>query len=164
MAKQYQLDVMKTLDLPWEYLVITNVYGPGEPIDFEKSHFIGSLLNKIKNSSDTLTMIGTGVAVRDFIYIDDAAEAVCQIAELAEATNSATNISTGQGHSIREITEIAIKNIQKPLEIVWGDSRDDGLLHKVLNNNKLVKLTDFTPKTPLDRGLLETWTWINEST
>jgi GDP-L-fucose synthase len=163
MAKQYQLDVLKTLDLAWEYLILTNVYGPGEPIDFEKSHFVGSLLNKIKNSTDVLTMIGTGAAVRDFMYIDDAVEAICQMAELHTATNSPTNISSGQGHSIREITEISVKNSQKSLEITWGDSRDDGLLHKVLNNSKMSKLINFSPKTPIDQGLLQTWDCINES-
>jgi len=162
MSKAWMLEAMRTLDVPWEYLILSNVYGPGEHVAVERSHFVGSMLNKIHNASDTLHMLGTGVGVRDFIYTRDTAEAVCRYAELTTATNAPTNISTGKGTSVREMTQQLVDISKKSINIVWGDPKDDGVLHKVLDNSKMLNDLNFVPSTTIQHGLTDTWNWYNQ--
>lgn len=162
MSKAWMLEAMRTLDVPWEYLILSNVYGPGEHVDIERSHFVGSMLNKIKGAGKTLNMFGTGLGVRDFIYTHDTAEAVCRYAELTTATNAPTNISTGQGTSVREMTQRLVDISEKSIDIVWGDPKDDGVLHKVLDNRKMLNDINFVPSTAIHNGLTDTWNWYNQ--
>ena len=161
MTKYWLLQVTQTLDIPWEYLVLSNVYGPNEHLSFDRSHFIGSLANKIKNSTETITMLGDGAGVRDFIYITDTAEAICKYCELNTATNSVSNISNGVGVSVRDVTEQLVTISQKDLKIIWGDPKDTGSLYKVLNNNKMLQDIQYQPNTNLVEGLTKTWNWVD---
>lgn len=161
MSKTWLLKTMETMSMPWEYLVISNAYGPGEPLSLEKSHFVGSLFNKIKNSSGTINMLGTGIAVRDFIYITDVAESVCRYCELDTATQKPTNISTGTGISIRDITQLVLNLVDPKLKLNWGSEMDNGVLHKILDNSKMYTDIGFRPQVDLSTGLSRTWDWIN---
>lgn len=162
MSKAWMLETMRTLGIPWEYLILSNVYGPGEHVDLERSHFVGSMLNKIKDASSILQMMGTGAGIRDFIYTRDTAEAICRYAELTTATNAPTNISTGQGTSVREMTQVLVDISKKSIDIAWGDPRDDGVLHKVLDNSKMLDDINFIPSTSIHDGLTDTWDWYNQ--
>lgn len=162
MSKAWMLEAIRTLDIPWEYLILSNVYGPGEHVDFERSHFVGSMLNKIKDAEHTLQMMGTGAGVRDFIYTCDTAEAICRYAELTTATNLPTNISTGHGTSIAEMTQTLVDISGKNINIVWGDAKDNGVLHKVLDNSKMINDIGCAPNTAIKEGLTETWKWFND--
>jgi nucleoside-diphosphate-sugar epimerase len=107
-------------------------------------------------------MIGTGAGIRDYIYIEDVAEAICRYTELENITNSCTNISSGKETSVKDIVKI-LSNFykEKNLRIVWGDAKDDGVLYKVLDNTKMQKEINFIPKTQLEEGLEKTWRWFN---
>ena len=155
-AKYALLQTMQDQDVPWEYLILSNVYGPGEHMDLERSHFVGSFINKIKNSQDQINMLGTGEAVRDFIYVEDAAEIICAYAERDMATCSPTNVGTGIPVSIRKVAEILLDKSRCRLPMVWGDARDNGSLYKVLDNSKLLQDTQIE-FTPLELGLQKTW-------
>lgn len=163
MAKLWLLQTMQVMDVGWEYLILSNVYGPGEHLDAERSHFVGSLINRIRHASGQIHLLGTGAAVRDFLYATDAAEAICRYCELAHSTNSATNIGTGQGTSIAEITEKLTAIADPNLAVVWGSSADDGVLHKVLSNSKMLDDIAYDPNTPIDKGLEQTWNWFREN-
>jgi nucleoside-diphosphate-sugar epimerase len=157
MAKHLQLDLLKNYELDWEYLILSNVYGPGEHLSFEKSHFVGSLTKKLQDNKNSVIMLGTGSAIRDFIYISDVAEAICRYAELPKSTCSATNISTGNGTSIFEMTETLTNIVNPNVKITWGDEKDNGVAYKVLNNDKMIKDIDYRPNTSINEGLIKTW-------
>ena len=161
MSKAWMLETMRTLAVPWEYLILSNVYGPGEHVDFERSHFVGSMLNKINNAQSELLMFGTGAGVRDFIYLTDTAECICQYAELGTATNMPTNISTGSGTSIADMTRMLVDISQKNINLIWGNPKDDGVLYKVLDNSKMIKDIGFMSQTTIKDGLTKTWKWYN---
>lgn len=163
LSKKILLDMIPALQLGWEYLIISNVYGPGEHLDPEKSHVVGGLITKIRNATSHLEMIGTGAAVRDFIYVDDMAEAVCLYAERSESSCRPTNISAGFGTSIRDLTEVLVDVSQKSLTLCWGRTEDDGAPYKVLDNTKMVADVKFQPKTLLRDGLEHTWVWANNT-
>jgi GDP-L-fucose synthase len=156
-AKLGLLQNLQFMLTPWEYLIISNAYGPGEALSQEKSHFVGSLINKIKNNHGQVTMLGTGAGVRDFIYVDDVAEAVCRFCELEQATRQPVNISTGTGTDIRTVTETLLQIANPELQVIWGDAKDNGVMHKVLDNARMRQAIDFQPKTLLEQGLSKTW-------
>lgn len=160
MSKHIQYEIIDSLGVDWEYLILSNVYGPGEHLSFDKSHFVGSLIKKIQSSDTCVKMLGTGTAIRDFIYIQDTAEAICRYAELDTATCSATNISSGTGTSIFEMTEKLINIANPSLDIEWGDSKDNGVEYKVLDNSKMLKDINYVPDTTLTTGLQQTWDWF----
>ena len=160
MTKHWLLQVTQNLNVPWEYLILSNVYGPNEHLSFERSHFVGSLANKIKNSTGIIDMFGDGSGIRDFIYVDDAAESICRYCELGKATNSVSNISTGQGTKIGDLTGQLLTISRRNLKIKWGDPKDNGILYKVLNNSKMLQDINYQPPTTLQQGLTSTWQWI----
>ena len=161
LAKLNLFDLVKAMNIDFEYLIVSNAYGPGEHTDLEKSHFIGSLITKIKDNQNKLKMFGTGIGVRDYIYIEDVAEAICKYCELLHTTNSITNISNGQGISVKEITEKLLAYSNKELVVEWGIEKDDGVKYKVLDNTKMTRDIGFTPKVKIDDGLLDTWRHFN---
>jgi len=163
LSKYWLLKMTEVLDVPWEYLVLSNIYGPGEHLEFDRSHFVGSLVNKIKHADQVINMIGTGKGIRDFAYIADTAEAICRYCELETATCSVSNISTGNGVSVKTVTDMLIGICKKDIEIVWGDASDDGVLHKVLDNSKMIRDIAYTPTTSLEQGLEQTWNWIQSN-
>lgn len=162
LAKYYQLRYLENTDLPWEYLILTNVYGPGEPLDPQHSHFVGSLINRLVCQENPFKMIGTGASIRDFLYVKDAVEAICRTGELEQASCMPINISTGIGISIKEITEKLLSLTKNNVQIVWGDEKDNGIMQKVLDNSRMQKILNFKPATSLDQGLLTTWNYYNK--
>ena len=160
-SKMQMLDMMSLIEIPWEFLIVGNVYGPGEHLDAEKSHVVGGLISKLKQSNQTLEVMGTGNAVRDFIYVDDMAEVICRYVEKTTATSSVSNISSGVGISIKELVETIVKVSNKNLTIKWGTPDQDGILYKVLDNSKMIADTGHVPSTCLTKGLQNTWQWAN---
>ena len=164
MAKSWLLQTMRTMQVPWEYLVLSNVYGPGEPLDFDRSHFVGSLINKIRQAQQSVELLGTGVSVRDFLFVKDAAEAICRYCERSHATNRPTNISTGIGTSVAEMAQLLIKQVNPDLTIKWGGNiKENGVLHKVLDNSKMKQDIAYSPTTSVGEGLELTWNWIKNN-
>lgn len=163
LSKYWSLKMTEVLDVPWEYLVLSNIYGPGEHLELDRSHFVGSLLNKIKHTDQVLNMIGTGKGIRDFIYISDIAEAICRYCELKTATCSVSNISTGTGVSVKMVTDMLLDICKKDIKLVWGDESDNGVLYKVLNNSKMLRDIGYAPITSLQQGLEQTWNWIQSN-
>lgn len=158
-SKMHMLELMNASDVPWEFLIVGNVYGPGEHLDAEKSHVVGGIISKIKQSDQTLQVMGTGAAVRDFIYVNDMAETVCRYAHRTKATNSVSNVSNGQGTAIRTVIETLVEVSGKDLVVSWGSSDQDGILFKVLDNTKMKFDTGYHPTTKLAQGLRATWQW-----
>jgi GDP-L-fucose synthase len=162
-SKYHMLKKMEQLNVPWEYLILSNVYGPEEHLSFEKSHFIGALANKIFKADNNIEMLGTGVAVRDFLYTADMAEAVCRYCEKEQATQRPTNISTGYGHSIKQVLEKLLTISGKNINVTWGDKKDNGTLHKVLDNAKMLADINYVPEHSLELGLEKLWKWLTKN-
>ena len=152
----------KNLDFDFEYLIVSNAYGPGEHTSAEKSHIIGSLIKKIIQSDSTLKMMGTGIGVRDYIFIDDIAEAVCRYCELENTTNSCTNISNGHAITVKEIVQKLLVCSNKDLKLEWGDPKDDGVERKILDNSKMRNDIGFLPAVDMDVGLEKTWNFFKD--
>ena len=109
-------------------------------------------------------MIGTGAGIRDFFYISDAQEAICRYIECSIKTKSPRNISSGQGTSIKTLINYIAKAIDFKFDISWdGDSMQDGVAYKVLDNSKMSKEIGTWNFVPIDNGIKNTVKYVKDN-
>jgi GDP-L-fucose synthase len=144
----------------------TNLYGPGDNYDLEKSHVIPALIRKFheaKVRGDKAVVVwGTGVPRREFIYSDDLASACLflmnfseqQFSELLSPDKGAPliNIGCGQDLTIRELVDVVKDIVGFQGEIVWDSDKPDGTLLKLLDSSKIQKL-GWQPRVSLAEGI-----------
>lgn len=150
------------------YLAVmpTNLYGPGDNYDLEKSHVMPALIRKMHeakiNSRPTVTAWGTGRPKREFLFSDDMADATIFLADLpedkyGEICESADrppliNIGCGKDLTIRELAGMAREVVGYEGEIEWDTSKPDGTPQKLLDVSRLNGL-GWYPKTGLKEGI-----------
>lgn len=144
-----------------EYISVmpTNLYGPGDNYDLENSHVIPALIRKMheaKIKGDKEVVIwGTGKPKREFLYVDDLAEACLKIIQHKEVLDL-VNVGMGEDLTILELAEL-IKNIVGfEGKLVFDSTKPDGTPRKVLNIEKIKKI-DWFPKVNIKEGLQKTY-------
>jgi len=137
----------------------TNLYGPGDNYHPEDSHVLPALLRRFHEAREAgrpeVAVWGTGAPLRDFLYVDDAADACAHLLELADPPDW-TNIGTGVDVTIREVTETVAAVVGYRGRIVWDTSRPDGTPRKLMDGAKLRAL-GWKPKYSLRAGLEKTY-------
>lgn len=143
----------------------TNLYGPRDNFDLQNSHVLPALLRKFheakNNNEKSVVMWGTGSPMREFLYIEDLAEALIFVMNDYE-DSEIINIGTGVDISIKELGEI-IKDVVGFKGIVEYDtSKPDGTPRKLLDVSKLLKL-GWKAKYSLTEGMGKTYQWFVEN-
>ncbi len=143
----------------------TNIYGEGDNFDPETSHVIPSLIRrmheaKIDNQPD-VTIWGTGVSRREFLYVDDLADAIVWLME-NYSEKQFLNIGTGEDISIKELAYKIKKLVGYEGDLIFDATKPDGMPKKLLDVTKLHK-TGWHHKTQLDDGLSRTYSWYLEN-
>ena len=146
----------------------TNLYGPGDNYHPENSHVIPGLLRrfheaKLKGDA-TVVVWGTGLPLREFLYVDDMAEASVFVMNLApecyaqqtEPTRSHLNVGSGLDVSIRDFAGLIAEVVGYQGKIVFDTSAPDGTPRKLMDSSRLRKL-GWAPKAPLAIGLRMTY-------
>ena len=133
----------------------TNLYGPNDNYDLEKSHVLPALIRKFheakKNNSPNVTMWGTGSPKREFLHVDDLADACYYLMETYNE-EGLVNIGTGTDVSIKELAEL-VKKIVGFEGVIENDlSKPDGTPRKLMNVSKLEK-AGWTAKIGLEEGI-----------
>jgi GDP-L-fucose synthase len=154
--RQYQLDSI--------HLILTNLYGPGDSYNLERSHVVAALIRKWveaeQSGAPTIEVWGTGKPIREFIYVEDCADAIILAAEKYNDVTLPLNIGTGIGTSIRELVETINDLTGYQGKIVWNADRPDGAMKKVLDVTRMKEVLDgWTPPTSLRLGLERTIAW-----
>lgn len=148
------------------YVLPTNLYGPGDNFDPASSHVIAALIEKtmgtMEDNEPSIEVWGTGIATRDFLYIDDAAEGIVQATETYESSEPA-NLGSGREVSIKELVDIITKNVGFQGEIRWNLSKPDGQLRRQLDISRAEKAFGFSPKVSLEVGIEKTIAWYKEN-
>jgi GDP-L-fucose synthase len=143
-------------------LIQANLYGPLDNFDPASSHVIPALIRRcveaIEERRDTLEVWGSGSPSREFLYVEDAAEA---IALATERYNGAEpiNIGTGREVTIRELVDAIVKLTGFRGGVVWDPSKPDGQPRRRLDISKAKREFGFEAKTPLELGLRKTIDW-----
>ncbi len=139
----------------------TNLYGPNDNFDLETSHVLPALLRKFheakKRNDPSVTVWGTGAAKREFLHVDDLADACLFLMKKYDASEI-VNIGTGEDLSIKELTERVRDVVGYAGEIVWDTLKPDGTPRKLLDVSKLHAL-GWHHKIPLPEGLKTTYEW-----
>lgn len=152
--KQYGFNVI--------HLLPVNLYGPGDNFDLQSSHVIPALIRKFaeakENKVSSVTIWGSGTASREFLYVEDAAEAVVS-ATAAYDWGEPINIGSGDEITIQALTEIIANKIDYRGEILFDASKPDGQPHRCLDIQKARKAFGFEAKNDLKKGLDKTIEW-----
>ncbi len=147
------------------YLLPANLYGPEDNFDPEYSHVIPSLIRKAfearREGRDRIVVWGTGKATREFLYVEDAAEAIVLAAERYDGPEP-VNIGSGFEISIRELAELICELVGFEGEIEWDTSKPDGQPRRRLDTSRAREYFGFQAKTPLRDGLERTIRWYAE--
>jgi GDP-L-fucose synthase len=154
----------KQYGLPSIHLILTNLYGPGDSYNTERSHVVAALIRKWVEAdlakAPEIEVWGTGKPVREFIYVEDCADAIILAAEKYNDVTLPLNIGTGIGTSIKELVETINAVTCYRGKIVWNADRPDGAMMKVLGVKRMKQeLDDWLPPTDLTTGLTKTIAW-----
>jgi GDP-L-fucose synthase len=154
--RQYGLDSI--------HLILTNLYGPGDSYNPERSHVVAALVRKFVEAelagAPEVEVWGTGKPVREFIYVEDCADAIVLAAEVYSDAAKPLNIGTGIGTTIRELAETVCAVSRYPGKMVWNTDKPDGAMLKVLDVTRMSEaLGGWRPATSLRAGLEKTITW-----
>ncbi len=140
------------------FLLPANLYGPRDNFDLETSHVIPALVRKMLEGSDEVVLWGDGSPTREFLYVDDAAEAFLLAGERYDGAEP-VNIGTGIETSIRTLAETVADLTGFGGEIVWDTSMPNGQPRRSLDASKAEHLFGFRAETALRDGLAETIAW-----
>jgi GDP-L-fucose synthase len=143
------------------FLLPANLYGPRDNFDLETSHVIPALIRKMMQGDDEVVLWGDGSPTREFLYVDDAAEAFLLAAERYDDP-APVNIGTGAEISIRELADTIAELTGFEGRIVWDTSMPNGQPRRALDASRAEAAFGFTARTPLRQGLVETIAWYRE--
>lgn len=137
------------------FLLPVNLYGPGDNFDLGSCHVIPALIRKCIESTDEIVVWGTGTATREFLYVDDCAEAVILAAEHYNASEP-VNIGSGAEISIRNLVDLIIRLTGFRGRVRWDASKPDGQPRRVLDVSRAERTFGFRAHTSLEVGLMRT--------
>jgi len=149
------------------FLLPVNLYGPEDNFDPKSSHVIPALIRKFYeakiNNEKKVIVWGTGRATREFLYVDDCAEAIVLAAEKYDKPDP-VNIGAGFEISIKDLAYKIKDIVEYNGEVVWDTTKPDGQPRRCLDTAKAEAEFGFKAKTGFDEGLGETINWYIEST
>jgi GDP-L-fucose synthase len=168
MCESYNRQYGKSHGIDCRSIMPTNLYGPGDNYHPENSHVIPGLIyrfHKAKiNNLESVTIWGTGTPKREFLYVDDLAQAAIYVMNLDKkiyneqitSVSSHINVGSEQELTIKELAEIIKEVIDFKGTINFDSSKPDGSTRKLLNSERINKL-GFKPKIHLKEGLIKTY-------
>ena len=142
----------------------TNLYGPHDNFDLATSHVLPALIRRFHEAKMShqpkVTLWGTGKPFREFLYVDDLAEACCFLMEQYSYGDIGefVNVGTGKDIAIKALAELVRDVVGYEGEIVHDLSKPDGTPKKLLDVSKMLQL-GWSPKVPLHQGIEKTYSW-----
>jgi GDP-L-fucose synthase len=149
----------------WISLMPTNLYGPGDNFDLSASHvlpaFIRRFIEASENGDDKVTLWGSGTPLREFLHVDDLAQAVV-VASQKYDSGLHLNVGTGEDLSIKELAGKVAHAAGFSGKIDWDPTKPDGTPRKVLDVSR-VKALGWKPTITIDEGIASTIAWYKEA-
>jgi len=144
------------------HLLLINMYGHGDNFNLDTSHVIAALIKKVadakKEGKDYIEVWGTGKATREFLYVEDAAEAIILATEKYDKPDP-VNIGSGTEISIKDLVETICRLMDFKGEIRWDISKPDGQPRRRLDVSRAEKEFGFRAQTNFEIGLQKTIEW-----
>lgn len=140
----------------------TNLYGPGDNFDLQSSHVLPALIRKAHEAklagAPTMTIWGTGSPRREFLYVDDCADACVNLMKIY-SDHEHVNVGSGVDVTIRELTRLVCDVVGFEGEIILDETRPDGTPRKLMSADKL-RAMGWSPSVALRDGIAETYRWF----
>jgi len=166
-AKIHGIEMLKMYNKQYGFkgvsLMPSNLYGPGDNFHPENGHVIPALMTKFNNATtDSVTCWGDGTPTREFMYVDDLADA-CLFAVENYSNAELINVGSGQDISIFHLAHkiAALTGYQGKIE--WDTSRPNGTPKRPLDYSKITE-KGWKPKYNIDKGLEEAYLWFQQAT
>jgi len=144
------------------YLLPVNLYGPGDNFDPESSHVIPAIIRKcleaIERKGPEIVCWGDGTPTREFIYVEDCAEAIVVATERYDGAEP-VNIGAGFEIPIKELVELIAELTGFEGQIVWDTTKPNGQPRRCLDTSRALKHFGFRAKTDFREGLRRTIDW-----
>jgi GDP-L-fucose synthase len=148
----------------WISAMPTNLYGIGDNFHPENSHVLPAMLRRLheakKSGARTVTMWGSGTPRREFLHVDDLAEACLFLIETYDG-DVPLNIGCGTDVTIKELAETVARVTEFEGTIEWDSSKPDGTPQKLLDTSRINQL-GWLPSMSLEDGILNTYKWFLE--
>jgi GDP-L-fucose synthase len=146
-SKQYNMDIIS--------IIPPNLYGENDNFNLKTSHVLSALVKKFVDAKEKninrVTLWGTGTARREFMHVDDIAEASYYFMKYYNHP-SFINVGWGKDISIKELVSIIKEKVDYDGKILWDDTKPDGMLKKCMDVTKMKELK-FMPKISLGEGI-----------
>jgi GDP-L-fucose synthase len=148
-------------------LMPTNLYGTHDNFDLKTSHVLPAMIRKFHEAklkmeetgdSEPVELWGTGSPMREFLFVDDLADAICFALE-NKLPENLYNIGTGEDLTIKELAESIQRTVGHTGEIVWDSSKPDGTPRKLMNVDK-IKRAGWEYSVDLEEGIQKTYDWF----
>lgn len=148
----------------WISLMPTNLYGPNDNFDLEKSHVLPALVRKFHEAKEeraagrdaSVTLWGHGTACREFLHVDDAASAALMMMESGET--GLYNVGSGYDLSIRDLAGLVASVVGYDGPVRWDTSKPDGTPRKLMDSSR-IRERGWEPRISLEEGIRSTYDW-----
>ena len=145
----------------WISLMPTNLYGPRDNFDLQASHvlpaFIRRFVEAVESNLESVTLWGSGAPLREFLHVDDLAQAVVLTANSYDSSMH-LNVGTGQDLTIKDLAVMVASLSGFKGEIIWDTSKPDGTPRKTLDVSR-IKALGWNPTIRLEDGIASTIAW-----
>jgi GDP-L-fucose synthase len=142
-------------------VVPANLYGPGDRFDEASGHVVAGLIMRAHRAkverNEALAIWGTGRALREFMYVDDCADALVTLMR-GYSSDQLINVGTGDEMSIAELTRRIARVVGFSGSLVFDSTKPDGMPRKLLDSSRMLA-TGWRPGVDLDDGLSRTYQW-----
>jgi len=146
----------------------TNLYGPNDTFDLDKSHVLPALLRRFHEAKHAreagedavVTLWGNGTARREFLHVDDASRAAIMLMESGKT--GLFNAGSGTDLPIRELAALVAGVVGYDGPVEWDLSKPDGTPRKLMDSSRIHAI-GWKPRIPLEEGLRSTYQWYTET-
>lgn len=153
--------IRKQFNRDYVSLMPTNLYGPKDNFDLNRSHVIPAIIRKLHeaklNDMPSIKLWGTGNPKREFLYVDDLAETIVFVLE-NNLSDHIYNVGSGVDYTIKEISEKINSIVKYKGNIKWDTSKPDGTPRKLMDSSRINNIFNMK-KTTLHDGLIKTYKW-----
>jgi GDP-L-fucose synthase len=143
----------------------TNLYGPNDNYSLENSHVFGAFIRKFHDAKikgdESVTLWGDGSPYREFLYVNDLAEAAVYCMNVYE-NEEIINIGTGEDIQIKDLSNLVCSIIGYKGNVIWDTTKPNGTPRKLLDISK-IKEIGWQPSISLEQGIKETYNWFLEN-
>lgn len=150
----------------WKVFVASNLYGPGDHFEPERSHLLAAIISKVHQAkitnSNQVIMWGEGKAKREFTYVIDFAKWLAESVSNLHNFPSILNVGCGEDFTVREFYDIAMRELEFEGELVADISKPSGNARKLMDST-VARGLGWKPSTTINQGITETYRWYTEN-